>query len=312
MPMRELSCLSVVMLCLGCCVTASAASREVGPGMPLVIPISDVIGGTDAKNNAKNNPGGGYFSVYDAIKEYQYPNTHGNQLGNTAMVNDHVYWDSSPGGLDYTHVPQPDPGGGNALWWPIPGEWAAYQFTVTTPGTFTVMTRFSASWGPGQSAQISLTIDGVTSGPVPLAPDDAKLWSDTKYQVGGWWGHTMVSGTCPVGWALGAGTHVLKVQVEKFPDKPMDNGNIWIHYFKVLTAANAAKVPTVVLKPAAPRKAVAKPAAPVKPPPEPAAPSLAAPTPVAGGWVPPVREQATASMLSLIIAVVSVKPQEVR
>ena len=271
MPLPVITRVSELALCLVLIGTASAASREVGPGMPLVIPISDVLGGTDVKNNAKNNPHGGYFSVYDAISEFRYPATHGNQLGSTALVNDHIYWDSSPGGLDHTHAPHPDPGGGNALWWPIPGEWAAYQFTVTTSGTYTVMTRFSASWGPGQPSQISLTIDGVTSGPVPLAPDDPKLWSDTKYQVGGWWGHTMVSGTSPVGWALGAGTHVLKAQIEKFPEKPMDHGNIWIHYFKVLSAANATKPLVAVLKPAPPRKAkpVAKPVAPVKPPTEP-------------------------------------------
>ena len=227
--------------------TAFAASREVGPGMPLVIPITDVLGGTDVKNNAKNNPNGGYFSVFDSINEFKYPATHGNQLGSTAMVNDHTYWDSSPGGLDHTHAPHPDPGGGNVLWWPVPGEWALYQFSVTTPGTYTVLTRFSSGAGPGQPAQISLSVDGTSSGPTPLTPDDPKLWSDTRYQVGGWWGHTMVSGTSPVAWSLGVGTHVLKVQIDQVPGNPKDHGNVWIHYFKVAAVANSAKAPTTVL-----------------------------------------------------------------
>jgi hypothetical protein len=248
---------SSLLLCLALFSAAPAASREVGPGMPLVIPITDVIGGTDLKNNAKNNPNGGYFSVYDSINEFKYPATHGNQLGNTAMVNDHTYWDSAPGGLDATHAPPADPGGGNALWWPIPGEWASYQFTVTTPGSFCVLTRFSSSAGPGQPAQVALSVDGTSSGPIPLTPDDPKLWSDTRYQVGGWWGHTMVSGTSPVAWTLGVGTHVLKVQIEQVSGNPKDHGNLWIHYFKVVAVANAAKAPTAVLKAIVPRQVAA-------------------------------------------------------
>jgi hypothetical protein len=237
--------------------TASAASRDVGPGQPLVIPITDVMGGTDVKNNAKNNPNGGYFSIFDAVSQFNYPATHGNQLGSTAMVNDHTYWDSSPGGLDHTHAPLPDAGGGNALWWPVPGEWALYQFTVTTPGTYTVLTRFSSSAGPGQPAQVSLSVDGTSSGPIPLTPDDPKLWSDTRYQVGGWWGHTMVSGTSPVAWTLGVGTHILKVQIDQVPGNPKDHGNVWIHYFKIATVANSAKAPTTVLKAIVPKQVAA-------------------------------------------------------
>ncbi len=257
MNLHRLARGSSLTLCLALLCTAAAASREVGPGMPLVIPITDVIGGTDVKNNAKNNPNGGYFSVFDSISEFKYPATHGNQLGSTAMVNDHTYWDSVPGGLDHTHAPPPDAGGGSALWWPIPGEWASYQFTVTTPGSFCVLTRFSSGAGPGQAAQVNLSVDGTSSGPIPLTPDDPKLWSDTRYQVGGWWGHTMVSSTSPVAWTLGVGTHVLKVQIEQVSGNPKDHGNLWIRYFKVVAVANAAKAPKTVLKALVPKQVAA-------------------------------------------------------
>ncbi|MBA3936174.1 MAG: hypothetical protein H0X38_01845 [Planctomycetes bacterium] len=239
------------------CGPLAAAVHEVGPTTPLVLSLADVAGGTDVRNNAKHNPGGGYLSVYDGIKEFAYPSTHGNQLGNTALVNDHVYWDSSPGGLDYTHTPHPDPGCGSTLWWPIPGEWTAYQFTVSSPGTYSVLCRFSSSWGPAKPAMAVLTIDGVASAPVPLTPDDAKLWSDTHYQVGGWWGHTMVSGTFPVAWALGTGAHVLQVRIDSFPDKPTDHGNLWVHYFKITSSKTAGRPPAVVLKPVVPRQLAA-------------------------------------------------------
>jgi hypothetical protein len=216
-------------------VTAAAAhAGEIGSAAPLVIPIGSVIGGTGVANNAKSNPNGGYFSVFGSIDEFKYPNTHGNQLGKTAMVNDHTYWDSSPGGLDSTHAPHPDAGGGKALWWPVPTEWATYEVNVSVQDTYTVLTRFSSSWGPGKPVVIHMEMDGVSSGPLALKPDDPELWKDKKYQVGGWWGHTMVSCTSPTGWSLKPGRHVLKICIDSFPDKPQDHGNLWIHYFKVM------------------------------------------------------------------------------
>ena len=205
-----------------------------GPATQLVIPIGKVLGGTGEENNAKSNPKGGYFSVFNSISEFKYPNTHGNQFGKTAMVNDHCYWDSSPGGLDNTHSPGLDKGAGKALWWPVPTEWAAYVFNVNGADTYTVMTRFSSSWGPGKHVVIHMLIDEVNSGPIELKPDDSKIWSDKRHLVGGWWGHTMTSCSSPVGWTLAPGPHILKVHIDSFPDKPTDHGNLWIHYFKVV------------------------------------------------------------------------------
>jgi hypothetical protein len=227
--------------------TAAAHAGDVGPAAPLVIPVGNVIGGTDAANNAKSNPKGGYFSVFGSIDEFKYPNTHGNQLGKTAMVNDHTYWDSSPGGLDYTHAPPPDAGGGKALWWPVPTEWAAYEVNVSARDTYTVLTRFSSSWGPDKPVIVHMEMDRVSSGPITLKPDNPELWKDRKYQVGGWWGHTMVSCTSPAGWTLNPGRHVLKVCIDSFPDKPQDHGNLWIHYFKVMKGG--APVPRPAAKP---------------------------------------------------------------
>jgi hypothetical protein len=207
------------------------------PSTALILPATRVIGGTGVANNAKNNPNGGYFSTIDSIEEFKYPNTHGNQLGKTAMVNDHIYWDSSPGGLDATHVPHPD------LWWPVPSEWAAYEVNIAEAGTYTVQTRFSSSWGPGKPVVIHMTMDDAGSGPITLKPDDPKLWSDKQYLVGGWWGHTMVSCTTPAGWKLAAGRHVLKVFIDSFPDRPKDHGCVWIHYFKVMQSGAAVPIP---------------------------------------------------------------------
>lgn len=247
---RHLSALLFVyVLTFGMTGMAAAATHEVGPTTPVVIPISEVIGGTGTGNNAKTNANGGYYSVYDNIGQFAYPATHGNQLGDTAMVNDHTYWDSSPGGLDATHAPHPDAGGGGALWWPIPGEWASYEFNVTASGIFTVLYRFSASWGPSQNAVMHMTVDGVSSGPVPMKPDNAELWTNTYYQVGGWWGHTMVSGTCPAGWTLAPGRHVLKVFIDSFPNNPNDHGNVWIHYFKIMSGGTAVTPPDSVATP---------------------------------------------------------------
>jgi len=258
-PVRALLVLAVI----GASITApSAAEHRVSSTTPLVIPIAEVIGGTGVENNAKSNPQGGYFSVFASIREFRYPATHGNQLGATALVNDHIYWDSSPGGLDHTHAPHPDAGGGKALWWPIPGEWVSYAFTVTDPAAYSVVYRFSSSWGPAEPVVIEMTVDGVSSGPITMKPDDARLWTDKRYLSGGWWGHTMVSGTTPVGWKLAAGSHVLKVQMVSFPAKAKDHGNVWLRYFKIQRnvggrelEAKAAEPKQLEPKPAEPKPA---------------------------------------------------------
>ncbi len=217
---------------------ATAATHQVGPDSPRVIPIGEVIGGTDISNNAKNHPGGGYLSNLDDLGQFEYPATHGNQWGNTALVNDHVYWDTD--GLQYTHAPAPDPGGGSALLWPQPGEWVSYAVDVKTPGDYDVLTRFSSGWGPDKAVVVHFTIDDVSSGPVTLKPDESKLWSDKYYQVGGWWGHTMTSCTTPKAWTLTAGCHVVKLFIDTFPPldsgKPVGHGDVWVHYLKLAKA----------------------------------------------------------------------------
>jgi len=157
--------------------------------------VRDVIGGAGIENNAKTNPKGGYFSVYDRISEFKYPDTHANQLGKTAMVNDHCFWDSSPGGLDTSHSGGLDPAGGPALWWPVPTEWAAYELNVAATDTYVVMTRFSSSWDPSRPVTIHITLDGASSGPITFKPDDPQIWTDKVYLVVGWWGHTMTNCT---------------------------------------------------------------------------------------------------------------------
>ncbi len=216
----------------------TAAKHQVSPDAPLVIPMGEIIGGTDVSNNAKNHPAGGYLSNLDDLGQFKYPATHGNQWGNTALVNDHVYWDTD--GLQYTHAPAPDPGGGSALLWPMPGEWVSYAIEVKAPADYDVVTRFSSSWGPAAPVVVHFTIDDVSSGPVTLKPDDPQLWSDTHYQVGGWWGHTMISGTTPKHWTLAAGCHVVKLFIDTFPPHdsgdPISHGDVWVHYLKVAKA----------------------------------------------------------------------------
>jgi hypothetical protein len=216
----------------------TAATHPVGPDAPRVIPMAELIGSTDVSNNAKNHPGGGYFSNLDDLGQFQYPPTHGNQWGNTALVNDHVYWDTD--GLQATHAPPPDPGGGSALWWPQPGEWVSYAIDVKAAADYQVLTRFSSSWGPAAPVIVHFTIDDVSSGPVTLKPDDTKIWSDTYYQVGGWWGHTLVSSTAPKRWTLAAGCHVVKLFIDSYPPhdsgEPIGHGDVWVHYLKVAQA----------------------------------------------------------------------------
>ena len=210
------------------------------PDTQVVIPFTSIIGGTDATNNAKNNPHGGYFSHLDNIKQYGYPfpQYHKNQLGDTALGNDGVFYDTKPGGLDQTHVPALDPGGGKANWWALQGEWVSYELNVAVGGTYTIMTRFSTAWGAAKPVIVHMTVDDVSSGPFPLKADDEKLLTDVKYRAGGWWGHTMVNCTSPVGWTLAPGRHVFKFFVDERPDPATSatRYEVWIHYFKVAKA----------------------------------------------------------------------------
>ena len=104
--------LLMAMLCPGA--PLAAAIHEVGPNTPAIIPVAEVIGGTDARNNARTNPNGGYFSLLDGAHPQKWDGGkgHSNQLGKTEFPNDHSYWDSQPGGCDFTHVPPPAAGGG--------------------------------------------------------------------------------------------------------------------------------------------------------------------------------------------------------
>ena len=201
-----------------------------------IIPIANIIGGTDISNNAKTNPNGGYYSFLNSINEFSYSSGHNNVLGNTALCNDHVYWDTD--GLQYSHVPPPDNGGGNALWWPCVNEWVSYEFSVSSAGAYRIPIRFSSGWGPDSPVYMHITIDGISSGSFILQPDDPIFWHDTYSQVNGWWGHTIVNGTCPYTWSLAKGKHILKVIVDDLPsyqgvDQDSNHGWIWIHYFKV-------------------------------------------------------------------------------
>ncbi|MBA3936173.1 MAG: chitobiase/beta-hexosaminidase C-terminal domain-containing protein [Planctomycetes bacterium] len=238
---------------------AHAASFDVSPTSPAIIPFSSVIGGSDAGNNAKNNANGGYFSEFDNIGQFNYPAGHGNQLGNTAMVNDstnyfdNVTWQGGqPAGLSLTGVPAPDPGCGDAAWWPATGDWVSYQLNVTTAGTYTVLTRFSTAWGPTGTVTYHMTIDGVSSGPVTMRPDDIAYWTPGaggfQRPIDGWWGHNYVPGTMPTGWSLAVGPHVLKVFIDSWPGSapgPSSSGpgDIWLHYFKVFAGGTPVSGP---------------------------------------------------------------------
>ena len=238
---------------------ASAASFDVSPTAPAIIPFSSVIGGSDAANNAKNNANGGYFSEFDNVSQFNYPAGHGNQLGNTALVNDGTgYFDAvtwqggQPAGLSRTGVPAPDPGCGDAAWWPSPGDWVSYQLNVTTAGTYTVLTRFSTAWGPTGTVTYHMTIDGVTSGPATMQPDDMAYWTPGaggfERPIDGWWGHNYVPGTIQAGWSLSVGPHVLKVFIDSWPGTapgPSSSapGDIWLHYFKVFAGGTPVSGP---------------------------------------------------------------------
>lgn len=130
------------------------------PGIQVVIPFTRIVGWTDASNNAKVNPTGGYKARLTNVSEYKYnPIYHANQLGDTALVNGCAFWDSRPGGLDISHMPSPDPGGGKAVWWAGIGEWASYQFGVDSPGTYSIVTRFGAE-GPKEPTNGHIILGG--------------------------------------------------------------------------------------------------------------------------------------------------------
>jgi hypothetical protein len=222
---------------------------------PAVIPFPGVMGGTDASNNAKSNANGGYFSEFDNISQFSYPAGHSNQLGNTAMVNDTTtYFDAETwqGGqqaaLQRTGVPAPDAGCGDVAWWPSPGDWVSYQLNVTQAGTYTVLYRFSTAWGPTAPVIFHMTIDGVSSGPVTMQPDDKDYWTTGfggfERPIDGWWGHNYVPATMPSGWNLAVGNHVLTVKIDSWPStapgpSTSGPGDIWIHYFKVFAGGTA-------------------------------------------------------------------------
>ena len=147
-----------------------------------IIPIASIIGGTDISNNAKTNQNGGYYSFLNSINEYNYPSGHNNVLGNSALSNDHVYWDTE--GLQYTHVPPPDDGGGNALWWHCVNEGVSYEFSISAAGAYRIPIRFAMGWGPDIPVYMHITIDGISSGSFILKPDDPIFWLDTYYQTG--------------------------------------------------------------------------------------------------------------------------------
>jgi hypothetical protein len=231
--------------------TPAKSEAHVGLTTPLVIPIPTVIGGTGVSNNANpNNPKGGYWShiAGRAIGPADYGNSpdHGDFIGNTSLMNDSTkYWDNliwpgtgKPGGLAATGVTPPDPGCGDICWLPQPGEWVSYAFNVDDAGTYTVLYRFSSGTGPDGAVMFHMTMDGISSGPVKMQPDNRSYWTDKSHCVGGWWGHTYVPATMPVGWALTPGPHVLKVFIDNWPKT---GGSIWLHYFKVLHPAG--KIP---------------------------------------------------------------------
>ena len=225
--------------------SASAAEGRVGTTTPLVIPYPDVIGGPGVANNANpDHAEGGYWSHITgrAIGPADYGSSsasHGDHIGNTSLMNDSTdYWDNliwegtgKPGGLARTGVEPADPGAGRVCGFPQPGEWVSYAFAVDDAGVYTVLYRFSSGSGPDGAVMFHMAIDGVSSGPTRMQPDNPAYWSDPSHCVDGWWGHTYVPGTMPVGWKLKPGPHVLKVFFDSWPEKP--GSAIWLHYFKI-------------------------------------------------------------------------------
>jgi len=188
----------------------------------------------------------------DNVNQFKYPDQHGNNLGNTAIVNDGTnYWDhwiwlgtGKPGGLSISGVSEPDDGAGNECWWPAPGEWASYAFNVNDAGNYEILYRFASEWGPTSPVTFHMTVDDVSSGVSPMKPDNMDYWTpqSSPYQrpVAGYWGHDYVPGTAPKVWALKTGAHVLKVFIDAFPNGSKDHGGIWVHYFKISASKNTA------------------------------------------------------------------------
>ncbi len=218
--------------------TVFAQTHEVTPTNALVIPVAEVMGTTDINNNARTNPnGGGYFSllndIHDLYGNCLWCGPHGNNVPTpTAFPNDWGYWDKDSG-LAFTKEPAPDLGGGDVHWWPMPTEWVLYEFNVSTAGSFKVLYRFTSGVGPDGPLTIHTEIDGASSGPIELKPDDPENWTSPHF-YGNSWVHSFVSGTGSFIWELPSGQHKMKVVVDKFPQPGNVRGTFWFRYFKVM------------------------------------------------------------------------------
>ena len=205
--------------------------------------VRGMRGGTDATNNAKSNPNGGYLSHLGGIQQFKYPGGHGNTWGNTALVNDWNAWDK-PG----LHWDQKFPTA-SPLWdvledhssvWLETGEWIDYDVNVVEAGDYTVTLRMASGQGPdplpkGQSRhQVRIDIDGQdASGTMPV------LWTgkgaypvdpSSKFNHGpyGWsWIHHFFD-VCSPGIKLTAGAHTLRVFMVACP-----RGESWIEHITV-------------------------------------------------------------------------------
>ncbi len=80
----------------------SSADHNVGPNNFVVIPSTEVIGGTDPANNVNVGKSDGGFFVIKGSDDAKG--------GNPEWYKTHIYWDVE--GLAYTKVEPPEQGGG--------------------------------------------------------------------------------------------------------------------------------------------------------------------------------------------------------